>query len=401
MEDSKLLELDLISTLPDERRLELVNSGKRAVLSRGSRIQAHEERNWHLYLVDGKVTVKTPGGDNQTYDDLAERAMQPVFSDPRSKQTAIFTTESLVIRFDRKQMEQATEASAGQVEVCDVDIDATGAELMRHIFADFHDGKIPVPSMPEVAVKVQALLKQEDVGIPDLAKLIEQDPSLTGKLLAAANSAGVRGQMEIVAVKEALVRMGLSRAANTVIAIAIKELFEFSKGELREAGDAVWQRATYAATACRILAGVMGGKPLDQEKAFLIGLLHNVGCASLLAYMENCDSTLSSEVVKRTLADLRNVATTLVLEKWNMDDDFMACCDQTCSQTHPYRALLELALHQTDLAIEQAIRTDLLNLPGFQRLAANDQINVDGRLEFLEKHPEISALTGAPVENAA
>lgn len=401
MEDSKLLELDLIRDLPDERRQEVVYGGKRAVLARGARIEAHEERNWHLFLVDGEVTVKTPGSDSQTYDDRAERAMQPVFSDPRSKETAVFATESLVIRFDRKQVEQATEESAGRVEVCDVDIDATGAELMRRIFADFHDGKIPVPSMPKVAVRVQRLLKQDDVGIPDLAKLIEQDPSLTGKLLAAANSAGVRGQMEIVTVKEALVRMGLSRAANTVIAIAIRELFEFGKGELRAAGDAVWQRATHAATTCRILANYIGGTPLDPEKAFLIGLLHNVGCASLLAYLETCSGSLSSEVVQRTLADLRNVATTLVLEKWNMDDDFMACCDQTCSQTHPYRALLELALHQTDLALEQVMRTDLLSLPGFKRLAANDQINVDGHLEFLKDHPELSALAGTPVENAA
>ena len=61
-------------------------------------------------------------------------------------------------------------------------------------------------------------------GLEDLADLIEQDPSLAGKLIAAANSALIRGRTEICSAEEALLRMGITRACTVVISLAVQEM---------------------------------------------------------------------------------------------------------------------------------------------------------------------------------
>ena len=68
-----------------------------------------------------------------------------------------------------------------------------------------------VPSMPSVVMELRKYLSDPDVSFDNLAKVIEYDPGLTANILQLANSAYFGWSRKIKTVKEAIVRLGISR----------------------------------------------------------------------------------------------------------------------------------------------------------------------------------------------
>lgn len=414
MDDLRLEQISPLENLGKAQRTTLLEGGKRTVVPKGTLVNGFEERNWFFLLVDGKVKLQPAEGKAQVFDDTSDRALKPIFVDAGDHGTVKFLQDSLVIRIDRKQVEQAEQTSTVNVAVHDVEINDVSAGIIRQMFADFHSGSIKVPAMPEVAVKVRNLMDRADVGVEQLAKLIEQDPSLAGKLVAAANSALIRGRTEICSAEEALLRMGMTRACNMVISLAVQQMFVFKSGFLLRAGESVWTNATQVAATCKVLARHMADAQVDPEKSFMVGLLHNVGAVAVLGYMEQQELDLPLSSVLQTIDSLRAVSTTLVLNKWHMDQDFMVAgddADDPETQLNPYYPLLELAMQQVAAANTDSSWVDLPDggtlpmiqqMKGFTMLDGQHEVDADGRLMLLKDHPELEALTSAHgVQSAA
>ncbi|MFK7956413.1 MAG: HDOD domain-containing protein [Lysobacterales bacterium] len=405
MDDQRLESLTTVKDLSAGQRSSLLENGKRSVISKGTVLEPFDERNWHLHLVDGRIKFYPSDGKAYTFDDSEERALEPVFSDVRGKESAKFIRDSLVIRFDRKQVEQAAQTCEQLVAVHDVQITEVGADVLRSLFEDFHNGGISVPAMPAVAVRVRALVDDENATTTQVAELIEQDPSLAGKLVAAANSAGIRGRTEIVSVGDGLSRMGLSRAVSVVISLAVQQMFTFRSRPLFAAGSKIWAQATQVAATCRVLAQHMNHPDIDVEKAFMIGLLHNVGAVAVLGYLENADQEVSEDAALQTLHNLRAVSTTLVLNKWHMDDDFHVAgedAEEQQTQANPYFPLLELAISQVQLIHHKTPAENNAVLSGLRMLGDHQATDEAGRLLIIKDHPELSNMADTPgVENAA
>ncbi len=405
MDDERLLSISTLSNLKPALRQSLLDNGKRSVMAKGTVVETYGERNWFLHLVDGEIKFYPAQGKAFTFSDTDQRALQPVFAEARGNDSIKFLKDSLVLRIDRKQLEQAEQASEEKLAVHDVEINEVGAGVLRQLFEDFHNGAISVPAMPAIAVRVRSLLEDEDSAIKDLAQLIEQDPALAGKLVAAANSALIGGRTEICSAEEALVRMGMARAASVVMTLAVQQMFTFRSRPLYAAGSRVWATATQVAATCRLLAHHATGNAVDQDKAFMIGLLHNVGAVAVLSYMEELDLELSAAAIDQTLNNLRAVSTTLVLNKWHMDGDFHVAgedAEEEETRANPYYCLLEMAIAQVLIANGHPPETPITQLPGLRMLGDKQQIDDQGRLIILRDQPELAALPKAPgIENAA
>ncbi len=271
-------------------------------------------------------------------------------------------------------------------------ITEVGAGVLRSLFEDFHSGAINVPAMPAIAVRVRALIDEDETSAKKVAEMIEQDPSLAGKMIATANSALIRGRTEIVSVDDALSRMGLSRAVSLVISAAVQQMFIFRSRSLFSVGSKIWATATQVAATCRVLAQHMDHPGIDGEKAFMVGLLHNVGAVAVLGYLENADLELPESAVLQTLHNLCAVSTTLVLNKWQMDDDFLVAgedAETEQSRANPYFPLLELAIAQVQLNKQKEPPGEGSTLAGLSMLGEHGTLDQDGRLEILKDHPEL------------
>ncbi|MCH8104093.1 MAG: HDOD domain-containing protein [Proteobacteria bacterium] len=61
------------------------------------------------------------------------------------------------------------------------------------ILDDLENDRLPLPTLPEVAIKVRETVDDDDASITDVAQIIETDAALSARIIQVANSALYRG----------------------------------------------------------------------------------------------------------------------------------------------------------------------------------------------------------------
>jgi HD-like signal output (HDOD) protein len=135
-----------------------------------------------------------------------------------------------------------------------------------------------LPTLPEILFKVQALVNSDEGNAATLARITEQDPSLTTKILKVANSSyfGLSNQ-RISSLSLAIARIGFNEVRNIVTAISC--IKQFSKRSNLLDYKTFWRHSLTAAYLTKIIAD-MAQVPCaaqDRQFFFLAGLLHDIG----------------------------------------------------------------------------------------------------------------------------
>lgn len=129
-----------------------------------------------------------------------------------------------------------------------------------------------LPSLPQAAARILALLQEPDVAIADLVRAIELEPAIAVKVLTFANSAFLGCSQPVTALRHALVLMGLRTAKMITLGFCLTNVFPRSNDPVFQW---CWERNIINSTAARRLAKVARG--VDAETAFLAGLTQDMG----------------------------------------------------------------------------------------------------------------------------
>ncbi len=174
----------------------------------------------------------------------------------------------------KKAAEQAdpandVNASVGDDKLADLSIEQLARKLER-IYR--------LPPMPDTAIRILDLVNDPDVGVAELAVLIERDPSLSAQVMRYARSALFAYRGELNSIKDAVnIVLGFDRVSQLALSIAASKAFRIpSDGPLGL--KAFWQHALYCAVLSQALAVL--AKPeleLSEHEAYLCGMLHNFG----------------------------------------------------------------------------------------------------------------------------
>lgn len=141
-----------------------------------------------------------------------------------------------------------------------------------------------VPHMPMPVQKVLTYLANPDADIRNLARIIEYDPGLTVNVLRMANSALFRGAAKVTTIKEALVRLGLHRVYQLVIASGVAPFTRYEvKGYGLKPGQLL-EHSVAVATSSELLAKELAAVP--PPHTFTSGLLVNIGKIVMGAFLE-------------------------------------------------------------------------------------------------------------------
>ena len=383
-----------IKQLAEENLAELLSSARNEQLSCGSKLLSASERNWFVYLLDGTIRLRGPHAKRERIIADSERAGMPLFLDPSLTEFAVTLSPSRILKVDRNRYEQLL--GTGGVEVNEIEIKDHQVDLVKRLMEDYRGGRIAVPSMPESATKVQELAQQPDASLADLSALIEGDPPIAGKLVSAANSALVAGRTNVCSVRDALVRLGMKSSSSLAISFAFGEMFQFSKPELRGKTREIWHHMVLVAAFSRVLAEENQAQlNLDPEKAFMVGLLHDLGAITLLSYLDTVDQKADPATVNLALENLRSFVTVMVLQEWGMDQDFINAAQQAGNweaSGRGYVGIVNVSKHQA-WTLEQA----QLELPELNQIAACEMLlpcdtDVDGLLPMLKDNPRVDAI---------
>jgi len=162
---------------------------------------------------------------------------------------------------------------------------------------------ISVPPQPQIMVDLQMEQYMPDPDLETIAKLISQDPGLSGALLKIVNSPYYGLRNKITSIQRAVNLLGSRSIINLINAQSIK-------GELHD--DAIvtlnrfWDTAQDVAMTCLTLAKRVGLE--NGDEAYALGLFHDCGVPLMLKQFPNYMSVLE-EAYASASAECRVVDT--------------------------------------------------------------------------------------------
>lgn len=204
------------------------------------------------------------------------------------------------------------------------------SELVERIAHYAATHVIDPPVVPALASRMLELLRQPDIDVHELSRLIERDQATAAKLMSIANSALYRGKSEIATIRDAIVFLGTEQVAQIAIVLATRALFESSAERGRgEHFTRLFQHAmTTAFTACHL---VTQRSRRHSEAAFLGGLFHDVGKAvALRAFLqmsrETADARPPEGVIDAALHLMHAEPSSVLYTSWKLPESLMAIC---------------------------------------------------------------------------
>ncbi|AZF55594.1 putative signal transduction protein [Pseudomonas sp. R4-34-07] len=141
---------------------------------------------------------------------------------------------------------------------------------------------ISVPPQPQIMVDLQMEQYMPDPDLEVIARLIAQDPGLSGALLKIVNSPYYGLSNKIASIQRAVNLLGSRSVINLINALSIK-------GEMSD--DTIvtlnrfWDTAQDVAMTCLTLAKRTGAQAVDE--AYALGLFHDCGVPLMLKRFPN------------------------------------------------------------------------------------------------------------------
>lgn len=189
--------------------------------------------------------------------------------------------------------------------------------------------QVRLPVYPAVARQFQELVAQGAPPADRLARLAGGDPALACNLFHAANSSFYRGLQKVATIAEAITRIGLDAAVETVARAC-------HDGEACAGTQLVprylpplWRHSLGCALGAHWLARRCGYQAL-AEQARMAGLLHDIGKLFLLGTLEavcSCGEEpimLPEQLIAEVMSTMHVEQGLELVERWHLPDDFAA-----------------------------------------------------------------------------
>jgi HD-like signal output (HDOD) protein len=189
------------------------------------------------------------------------------------------------------------------------------SELVRRQLAAENSS---LPLFPETAARILAAVEDPDQDIRGLARMIELDPSLAANLMRVSNSVAYAPVEPIVTLEQAVSRLGMQTISGIATALALRsEVFSVPGYEplLRK----LWVHSAQAGAWAKEVART---RRKSVERAFLCGLLHDIGKPVVLQAAIALVAELKLEVHEKDLINVMDELHTEIagrlLKEWSM-----------------------------------------------------------------------------------
>lgn len=196
-----------------------------------------------------------------------------------------------------------------------------------------------LPTLPEIAFRISALINSTEADVSMLSRIIEQDPALTAKILKVANSSFYSAPVnKISSIRLAIARIGFNEVGHIALAVCFVRNFTRKSNILDY--KLFWKHSLTAAFMTKMCAQSCGIEftAKDHHNFFLIGLLHDIG---ILIY---------DQFFHETFEEIMNYALKKEISYQEAERDVVP------QETHPVVGSALLELWKLDLSVTSSIR---------------------------------------------
>ena len=153
-----------------------------------------------------------------------------------------------------------------------------------------------LPTLPHVVTKLEAMLENPNVSAEEVNRVISSDQVLTTKILKLVNSAFYGFPGQISTVTHAVVILGFSTVHSIALSTSVFDLFDMETKAGRFERKKFWEHAIATAVISKLIAQKY--LPTDAEKAFVAGLIHDIGKVILDQFLHVYLDCIIEEVYK-------------------------------------------------------------------------------------------------------
>lgn len=169
-------------------------------------------------------------------------------------------------------------------------------KILEDIAKDLSGDEITFPTFLDITFQVRTALKDPNLSVEMLSKLIGAEPLMSTKIIRMANSVALNPSgREIADVKNAIIRVGMEAVRTVSFAVAMEQLLKSKQMHAFEGiSKKLWEHTSHVAALCRVLARKIA--KINGDEAMFAGLVHDIGVFYLLSRAANFPEMVNDKV---------------------------------------------------------------------------------------------------------
>jgi HD-like signal output (HDOD) protein len=207
----------------------------------------------------------------------------------------------------------------------------TNTVLIEELELSLKENRFEIMELPGNVLHINNILNSgDDYDLREIAELVQDSPSLAGSFLSAANSASFSRGIKITNLNAALPRLGKEVIQGILFLNTARSAIPDHPLFAKVASDYI-EESHAVARICRFLSQRFYG---DDNRAYMAGLLHNVGALALLrqialhyALPGKLDIPFSAGLFRDIVPRFESRAGGLVAHFWDLDADLASAIE--------------------------------------------------------------------------
>ena len=293
-------------------------------------IKLGSTEKFNLFVLQGEITLTARDGKQKTVTFDANEELNPVAQLRPSLYEAVAAGPVKYLKIDTHLLTDfahLTESGGEDISLQIIDGDIEDNPLTMNLFQDLMTDSIQLPSLPEVAQKIQQAFGEDNVSADQVANILMLDPAIASKLIRIANSPVYAGLAATETLQAAIVRLGMDTTYKQVMAYAVNELFRGHSSNISKRMKHLWAHSRKVAAISRVLAKSTG--LVDPEQAMLAGLTHDLGVIVIVEYLQMYgDQDIDQKQIDEAIDSMRGQITGMLMHKWNFSEEIVKVAEE-------------------------------------------------------------------------
>jgi HD-like signal output (HDOD) protein len=204
----------------------------------------------------------------------------------------------------------------------------TEHKLLVGLLKKLKDDTLVLPTLPEVAMRVQEVVARPETSLKQVGDIIGQDAAISARIVKVANSVMYCRGPKAENIRAAVNRIGLVKIKSIATSVAMEQLFISSNEMVWVVMDEVWQTSIEVTAAAGSLLIMFNkrypSRALDRETLTLAGLVHNIGALPVLTEAESQPDLFTSiDQLRLLVRKMQGPIGRAVLKTWDFAPEVM------------------------------------------------------------------------------